>query len=50
MDKRYLKALAILERTKEEIEYIFNSSETDSFEDRKAYQILENVIDSTFAH
>lgn len=46
MDKQYVNSIFILEQVKNEIERILNISETKSFEDKKAYQILSIAIDN----
>lgn len=45
MDSQYLKVLAILDNTKDQLERIFDKAEYKSFEDNKGYRILEKVIE-----
>ncbi|WP_411678729.1 DUF5348 domain-containing protein [Clostridium thailandense] len=46
MDKQYTNSIFILEKAKREIEHIINTSETKSFDDKKAQQILSGAIEN----
>lgn len=45
MDNQYLKSISMLESTRQSIKYVFDKAEIKTFEDKRASNILEKVIE-----